>query len=68
MTLLTCFFDDVLIVEVAVSIVFGVKTTMSLFTDFNPYLLNLVYGVNKNVENQMLSLFPPFFHNFYPVS
>lgn len=44
MTLLTCFFfDDVSIVEVAVSTVFGVKTTLSLFMGFHPYLLSLVY-------------------------
>lgn len=43
MTLLVCFFDDVLIVAVAVSIVYGVKTTVSLFADFHPYLLSLIY-------------------------
>lgn len=42
MTLLTFCFDDVLIVEVAVSIVFGVKTTMPLFIGFHPCLLSLV--------------------------
>ena len=56
MTLLTQFFD-VLIVEVAVSVVFRVKTTMSLFTDLHPYLLSLVYP-QIGWESNALSFFP----------
>lgn len=56
MTLLTWFFDDVLIVEVAVSVVFGVKTTLSLFTDFHSYLLSLVY---PQIGQELNTLPPP---------
>lgn len=56
MTLLTWFFDDVLIVEVAVSVVFGVKTTLSLFTDFHSYLLSLVY---PQIGRELNTLFFP---------
>lgn len=59
MTLLMWFVDDVLIVEVAVSVVFAVKTTMSLFTEFHPYLLSLVYPQIGRESNALL-LSPPF--------
>lgn len=51
------FFDDVLIVEVAVSVVYGVKTTMSLFADYHPYLLSLVY---PQIGRESDALFPLF--------
>lgn len=38
-----CFFHYILVVEVAVRVVFGVNTTMSLCSDFQPNLFSLVY-------------------------
>ncbi len=56
MTLLTWYSDDVLIVEAAVSVLFGVKTTMSLLTDFHPYLLSLVYPQIGRESNTLFLL------------
>lgn len=56
MILLT-FYGDILIVEVAVGVVFGFKTTMSLCTQFCPYLLNLVYPQTAAELNKLP--FPP---------
>lgn len=58
MTLLTyVFFDDALIVEVAVSIVFRVKTTTSLLTALAPTSLGPCLSTNRRrIKHTLLSL------------
>ena len=57
MTLLTWFFDDGK--SCCERGFFGDKTTMSLFTDFHPYLLSLVYPQTGGKSNALSSFFSP---------